>query len=451
MRKHIILTLLILGIEFTAAFAQQICPLRQNMRPKGISSLESFKRIAISDQGRIKPLDTYARNFMVQLSGKDSFDENTAIEWLAKLLFAPDTTREDKVFLIRNAEVLESLGITARGKGQYSYSQIDPALKKLANLAQSAREIEEGSRNIVGNEILRLYQDVVLYTNLANSFSFAIPNSDFQVGDEDVVRLLDLPQGKNVYSFWDIASKAEVILTATEGVETNKAQEKTAQEKELLRLLGDLYRWSTFYENHSVSIVPIINPQEKSWLSPWEAINREFKDPEIKEEIHHLRDLVVHYWNGDQLQFDMAARIFQDSVKNRFGPFDTKSFDGFNFEIEILYQRLKPLFWARLFYGASFFVLVFSKIFKRIFLQYFSLLLIIPGFIFHAWIVIAHAVIMGLSPITNLYGAFTFAGLMCISIGLGFMLRHKIAQGIFISSVCGFVFLFIANRFPGLF
>ncbi len=342
MIKKIILILFIFNTGLS--FAQPICPLPQKIGPKGLSSLESFKRIAILDQGRIKPLDTYARNSLIQLSGRDSFEQKPAIEWLAKLLFAPDTTREDKVFLIRHAGVLEKLGITTEEKGRYSYSQIEPALQKLIRLAKSAREIPEASRNVVGNEILRLYENVVLYTNLGNSFSFAVPNPDFRVTNGDVVRLLDLPQGKDAYSFLDIASKAEVIMTAIKGEKTNNGSAQTARDKELLRLLGNLYRWSMFYENHSVAIIPTMDPRGGAWLSPWEAINREFKNARIKEELYPLRDCVVHYWNGEQLQFDMAVRTFQSSVRDRIDPSGRKSLGGFNFEIEIFYNQLKSYF-----------------------------------------------------------------------------------------------------------
>lgn len=452
--RTVVLYLFITGlivIVSLKAFAQAICPLPQNIKSKGVASLESFKKIAIYDQGRIKPLDTYARNLMIQFSGKDSFNQKSAIEWLAKLLFAPGNTREDQVFIINNSEVLTKLGIPTETNNQYSFSQIEPVLQKLTSLAQSANGIEENNRNIIGEGIIRLYQNIILYTNLANSFVFAIPNADFQVNDDGIVQLLDLSQGKSLYSFLDIASKSEAIMSATDNVDQKVIEERTPQEEELLRLLGNLFRWSMSYENSSVAIIPAFDSQDKFWNSPWEVINREFKNPEIEKEIDFLRNLVVHYWNGEQLQFDMGVRLFQNSLMNRIDSSEVKTVRGLNFEVEIINNELKPLLWAKLLYGAVFFISILAILFKKSFLKYASLGLMIVGFIFHTWAVISLTLIMSRSPLENFHELFLLLSLTSILLGFILIIWNKKAHAVVISSACGLSLLIIASRFPEIY
>ena len=52
--------------------------------------LNSFSGIPVMEEGRIKPMDTYARSVLLQLSGKDHYGKRSACEWLANLIFQPE-------------------------------------------------------------------------------------------------------------------------------------------------------------------------------------------------------------------------------------------------------------------------------------------------------------------------------------------------------------------------
>lgn len=431
-------------------YAQQICPLPQNIKPKGLSSLESFKRITVLGDERILTVDSFARHMLVRFSGKNSFEGKSAVDWLAKLLFASDTTRKDKVFRINN-EAVTILGISSEQNDFYSYAEIEPGLQKLTNLAEDSNDIEENHRNTISNDILFLYQNIALYTDLANSFAFAIPSTDFQVNNEDVVRLLNLPNGKNLYSFLDIASNAEAIMSATESVDQKTIEERTPQEEELLRLLGSLFRWSMYYENSAFRIIPTFDPQDSSLWSPWEAINLDFKKERIQEELNRLRNIVVHYWNGEQLQFDMAVRLFQNSIMNRIDSAEVKNFRGINFEMEIFNNQLNPLLWTKLFYSMALFTSMLSLLFKRTFLKYVALVLVILGFMLHAWAVTSFAIIMSRLPFENYPELFSFIGLISILGGFVLIIWNKKPHAVAISSACGLGFLVVAAQFHGVF
>ncbi len=417
MFKHIIFIWIVSLSILSNAYAQEICPLPQNIKPKGISSLKYFKTIAVFDEGRIEPVDTYARNFLIQLSGKNSFNHEPAIRWLAKLLFAPEIIRNDKVFLINSAEVLSKLAIIPQTGDLYSFSQIEPKLGFLIDLARSSHEIRKGDRNVFGRDIIRLYKNIVVYTNLANSFAFAVPSIDFQVNNEDVVLLLELPNGRNLYSFFDIASKSEDIMLATESVDQKDIEDRSPKEKELLRLLGNLFRWSMEYENNAFQIIPTFDLQDYSLLSPWKAINSDFQKKEIQNELNYLRNIVVHYWNGEQVQFDMALKLFQSSLINRVDSSEGEKFGGLKFKIEIFNNQLNPLWWVKMLYGSAVLLSFLGLFFKKMPLRYILMLLVLLGFVFHLWLVISSAIVMSRSPLENPYEFFSLLGLMSVFVG----------------------------------
>ena len=43
----------------------------------------AFEQMLVLDQGRVKPLDTYARTLLLRLSGRSRFEGMSASAWLA--------------------------------------------------------------------------------------------------------------------------------------------------------------------------------------------------------------------------------------------------------------------------------------------------------------------------------------------------------------------------------
>ncbi|HBR14205.1 MAG TPA: hypothetical protein DD723_01490, partial [Candidatus Omnitrophica bacterium] len=176
MLKKLLLFFCLAGVVATSATAQPICPLDSSVKPRAAVSLDRFAALAVLNEGRVKPVDTYARTLLLQLSGKTSFGRQSAVQWLARLLFAPATTFEDKVFLINNPETATALGVEPEPKRRYSFSRIEPGFAKLEELARMADKIEPKERSVVEQEILRVYQNVFLYDLHTRVFRFALPS-----------------------------------------------------------------------------------------------------------------------------------------------------------------------------------------------------------------------------------------------------------------------------------
>ena len=69
--------------------------------------------IPVQDEGRVKPLDTYARNHLLAFYGKRSIKELdlTATDWLMNLVLDPHSGRQQRIFNIRNPDVTASLSL----------------------------------------------------------------------------------------------------------------------------------------------------------------------------------------------------------------------------------------------------------------------------------------------------------------------------------------------------
>src|SRR5690606_15555015 len=67
---------------------------------------DDFKTLPVLHDGRIKPLDSFARHHLMVFSGKDRHASRPAIDWLAQTLFDPGTAAEEDIFIIRHPLVL---------------------------------------------------------------------------------------------------------------------------------------------------------------------------------------------------------------------------------------------------------------------------------------------------------------------------------------------------------
>ena len=95
-----------------------------------------YRDIPVQDGGRIKPLDTFARNQLLSIYGKRLLkSENiSAIDWLISLLADPNQGFNQKVFKLRNPEVAQSLGLEWDNVHTYSYHEILSGLENQKEL-----------------------------------------------------------------------------------------------------------------------------------------------------------------------------------------------------------------------------------------------------------------------------------------------------------------------------
>jgi len=274
-----------------------------------ISSVNNFGKIAIMENGRIKPLDTFAENILKQFSGIGEFDNKDAIEWLAKVLLVPEKSKEDKVFLITNQDALDSIGIKRVGKARnrYSYNQLLPGLGKLRQVAMSISRTKRQDRDITENEIISLYNRIYVYNQLMMSFKFLEKSENFN---------------------------------------------------------------SRAYEGLPLTIIPA-DKDNKKWISAWDSFMNNSKDITKSKKLMALSELYNAYLKGDQAKFDKSILNFKNAVKgknnfvnekkidyevlyNRIDPFyKSKFFFGFS----IIFLLFSFVFLKEWFYRLSLFLL----------------------------------------------------------------------------------------------
>jgi ABC-type transport system involved in cytochrome c biogenesis permease subunit len=180
--------------------------------------LEAFSRVPVLRGGRVKPLDSVARNILLVLRNKRSAlrvledGEQTnqktvnipqngvetktvevqAIDWLAQVLFHPEKADNLKTFLIDHDQVLGLINRKLLTDGKfYSFNDLSPFISNIDSSARKAGEVESELRDSFQQNIIELYRSMLIYKKLKHSLSppspAERPESLAQLGVTDLV------------------------------------------------------------------------------------------------------------------------------------------------------------------------------------------------------------------------------------------------------------------------
>ena len=234
-----------------------------------IKDFSNFKKIPVLDSGRLKPLDTFARSLLTQFSGKDHYEKKEAVEWLASLFFNPDSTRNDKIFLINNPDIASALGITLQQDRRYTPNQLKQNNSMLAQLRQAASKIPEKDRSLAENEMMRVFDNVILYEELSRCFLFV-----------------------------------------------------NAHHQDQLSLIG---------RDLPFTVIP--SNQDENWLSPWDALTTDFGNEQSRRLVMLWDNMAISYAKGNDAAFNKAARAYLNNVNYALTKDDLQKVHKFPLEL----------------------------------------------------------------------------------------------------------------------
>ena len=169
---------------------------------KGLNAKDlSEKNIPIQEQGRIKPLDTYARNQALAFYGKRKIkhEEISAIDWMIDLFIHPEKGLEQKIFNIRSPDIVNALDLEwTNNFHKYSYSEIFPGIQNQLPLISNIFDKKEEDRDLFDNQLVELYQNIMKYRQIASSLSCLLPM--FTVYDPETAEKLHIEPGPVSYT-----------------------------------------------------------------------------------------------------------------------------------------------------------------------------------------------------------------------------------------------------------
>jgi hypothetical protein len=139
-------------------------------RPDKEFHTRSFGRLPVLLNGRIQPMDSVARNSLLQLRSKQSIalDDGkklTAIEWLLEVMMKPELADDRKTFRIDHPELIGLLKLP-EGEKHFSFNQLKPSLAEIDKQGRRIGGVEAQQRTPFEKQMMKLHAGASLYSRL---------------------------------------------------------------------------------------------------------------------------------------------------------------------------------------------------------------------------------------------------------------------------------------------
>lgn len=399
-------------------------------------SAESFfvSDIPIQEGGRIKPLDSFARNQSLAFYGKRKIKhENlSAIDWILNLFTHPEKGLDQKVFNLRNPEVVNALGlIWTNNFHKYSYNELFPGIEKQLPLIREIFEKKEVDRDVFESQLVEIYQNVMKFREIVSSLSCLLPL--FSVYDSDLASSLHVEPGQLI-SYAHVMSHRGSLFETSQGILTKPESEWSVSEKEIALLLYNLQQTSSDDFAKALKIIPPSkNDSSGLWLSPWELFDGRLIEPHQDKIIKSLESYLLARFENNIENQNIALSSYKTGLISHVGKkvdFSILSKERWLNEADLFTNSL-------VFYLLGFILLGISWMIKPVIFKNVAFCSIIIGFCLHTFGIYLRMVIMSRPPISTLYETVIFVGVVIVLISLIIEYIRKDGLGIFIGSISG--------------
>ncbi len=209
---------LFLGIALLALAATLVPPGQH----RGFD-LQTWGNLPVLADGRVKPLDTVARNSLLLLQNRQKVVTPAGIVlpphgWLLDLLFQPAVADTYQILRIDHADVLSLFNLTsADGAGgvRFAFTQLRAGLPEIDRQAQLAADVEAPLRSLFQQAVIQLHQHLMLYDRL--KFTLQAPD---QPGFPAM--LADAQALKTARTVFEAMDSFSLIRTVPPGADTKE-------------------------------------------------------------------------------------------------------------------------------------------------------------------------------------------------------------------------------------
>jgi len=402
----------------------------------------SYNDLPILQSGRIKPLDSFARNHLLQFYGKKQFKSNdeiydnaSASDWLFEIFTNPEIELDRKIFNIRNPEVAISLGLDKNDFHKYSFKEIIEGFQNNQELLESLKTKDEINQTLVDKQIIEVYQNILSYDEITHGVYCFLPliNISNPVNRE----FMGINDDKSLsYSFFmRNIEKFKVLLQDL--LDTDESKWKDSH-VELSQVAIQLQKMTQFHYAQSLKIIP---GDKDMWYSPWEVMDgRPLSQLQYKV-LELYENLFYAYIENDKIKVNEYSNEIINIIEDRL---------EINVNLlskETSYNEQNIFMWSMIFYLAAFFTMGISWMIFHKNIRLIAFVSILIGFFLHSYGLIARMIIMQRPPVTTLYESIIFVSFILVLFALIFEYIRKDTLGILIASIGGIFLHFIGFKY----
>ena len=394
----------------------------------GDFDFKKFGEIPVLATGRIKPLDTVARNALVIIRGRqtlrlDNGETLTATHWLADVMFKAPMANQYPTFAINNPEVLGLFGWEQGERKYFSYDELEPFLPKIDEQGQQAEAVESTQRSPFQTAIYNLRNTLIVYQQLQRSLR-PEKTQDFEA---------------------EVEAYGKLVPAAIEA--TKAGDQADSSQKEKLGIFKKLAQhYQDLAEASSIQPVPPLDAaarQRGDWLSIGSSLSGALTDGGINPAVKAYAAIGDAYLANNPGIFNQQVNGLASSMASREPVATGRA------SFEFLFNHIAPFYQSMTLYVLVFLLVCGSWLGWSRSLNQSAFLVTLLALALHTFGLAARMYLQGRPPVTNLYSSAIFIGWGTVIIGLFLERMFRDGIGLACSSIIGFVTLIIAHHLAG--
>lgn len=404
---------------------------------------DAFSHIPLLHEGRIKPMESFARVLIKSMSGDKQADNATVMAWLAEVLFDPAAAADRPLFIIRSQVLPGVMGLPKSKGDRYSYSELVPALTAQQDNVGKLLKREPKSYSDSERELVRVFEMMGLYSELANSFSLFTPIDGISKELRSELKLP--PEGElNFYSMLKFSYELGEKLKAIIAKKKNNISAYTTLEQDIAQLSYKLdSREAMQRYNALLRVIPGEWNNKEEWLSPWQVIARSEGSPQSAELFTLWQGLHKAWKEQDAAKWKVITTRLQAETTGAHGA------DAFRLALEVMYHDISPLEKSRLGYSITILLALCAVALQRRWLLTATTFSLIFTVAVHGAAILTRIMILSRPPVGTLYESMLFVSLIGALCGLYLSWKREGAEGAMAGSIIGLGVLISADVFAG--
>jgi ABC-type transport system involved in cytochrome c biogenesis permease subunit len=394
-----------------------------------------FGQLPVVFNGRLKPIDSLARNSLLQIREKQTLDLEPwkkwyqsqeiipANQWLANLIMNPQVADSWPVFRVDNPDLIAFLKLPGRDPDQhqdgkhYSWNQIKPSLAAFDGENERIEtNVPSASRNAYEHAVIKVHERLELYAQLKNS--------------------LQPPDAIG----WK-AQLDDYLSSIPAGVAAVRAEQagQKYDENVFNQFIFNLQEFDYMARLEPPLLIPPPNPAGQ-WQRSGTVLLEAAKGGSVPVAITDYATMADALVKGDTAGFNAALADYRASLVPGY------SRELAHVRAEVFFNQMQPFYNAMVIYVLAGLLAVFFWFNSFDTLRRASVWLIGLALLIHTAGLIYRIVLQGRPPVTNLYSSAIFIGWGAVILGLILEKVHKNGIGAVVSAGMGFITLIIAQN-----
>ncbi len=358
--------------------------------------VSAFAKLPILEGGRVKPLDSVARNTLLLIRSQQSFRFEgktiTADQWILDLMFRPEVADRQPIFVINDPDVLGLIGLKQTSDRYFSFATLAPHIDELEKQAKVAQPIEAKQRTRFQSAVVNLFERVYMYFRLKNTLQLA--------GTPGLAVQLQ-------------------AVAAPQAAEMHSALTQLA----MFRILP-----------------PLAGQKADAWESVGEALQAGAMGQPLHPGLEPMSRIAAAYGAQDAAAFNSSTTEFSNLVTS-LRPEAMSHANN-----EITFNRAQPFYVGMIIYVLALLMIFVSWLWKPELLQPSAFALLVAGAVVHTAGLAFRVILQGRPPVTNLYSSAVFVGWGAVVLGIVLERLYKKGFGTAVATAAGFGSLIVAQH-----